>query len=90
MRIHWAPDSCPDENVQELLKIEYDFRKAVTKILLTREAEFEDDDDEEFDDFIFNFNTITQKFSISKENKQFTSDLMKLASKKELKSYFED
>tara|TARA_R110002020_G_scaffold340578_2_gene555435 strand:+ start:139 stop:402 length:264 start_codon:yes stop_codon:yes gene_type:complete len=87
MRIHWAPDSCPDEHVQELLKIEYDFRRAVTKILLTREAEFED---EEYDDFIFNFNTLTQKFSISKKNKPFTSQLMQLAATKELKFYFED
>lgn len=88
MKIHWIPK--PDESgkVEELLKIEYDFRKALTKSLLHIIAEDRGDDDT-LSNYEFTFNTLTGKFSTYQADCPICPVLQRLLLETEVKSFFE-
>ncbi|MEH6406245.1 MAG: hypothetical protein V7767_03105 [Leeuwenhoekiella sp.] len=86
MRIHWTPDVSADSiRVQELLKIEYDFRKALTKVLLSHALFSEGESDLEYYEFCFN--TTTKKFSLAPTD-QNVHDLGFLMDNEHMKRYF--
>lgn len=90
MRIEWTQKPSADANLEELLKIEYEFRKTMTHMLLKYSILFEDTDDEEDDlgSYEFIFNPLTQKFSLSTSCDKREADIKQLMIKKELRHFF--
>lgn len=89
MRINWTPDnSSKCDQVEELLKIEYDFRKTLTKLLLSHSSTDKSGESELYN-YEFNFNTITRKFSFLNLPNSDKTQVRLLTSDERTKHYFE-
>ena len=72
MRINWTPDnSSKCDQVEELLKIEYDFRKTLTKLLLSHSRS---DKSGESDLYDYEFNFLNLSTSDKTRVRLLTSD----------------